>query len=101
MIHMELPPNDQMDVFDGFYLDWDSYYNNEPFYKGFRDQNCRELCVKAGFDPDKYIQFVIPSREGYGEEVFREATQHQEKVGQDTTGRLAAGVQWYVFGAWK
>lgn len=101
MIHMELPPNDQMDVFDGFYLDWDSYYNNEPFYKGFRDQNCQALCVEAGFDAANYIQFVIPSREGYGEEIFRAATQHQDKVGQDTTGRLAAGVQWYVFGAWK
>ena len=101
MIHMELPPNDQMNAFDGFYLDWDSYYNNEPFYKQFRDQNCWALCEEAGFDRDKYVQFVIPSREGYGEDVFRQAATREGEVDDETTGRLAAGIQWYAFGAWK
>ena len=101
MIHMELPPNDQMNAFDGFYLDWDSYYNNEPFYKNFRDQNCRALCEEAGFAPDNYLQFVVPSREGYGEEVFAAAANRDSEVDKETTGRLAEGIQWYAFGAWK
>ena len=47
------------------------------------------------------MQFVIPSREGYGEEVFQDAVTHQGDVDKDTVGRLAAGIQWYTFGAWK
>ena len=101
MVHMELPPNDQMNAYDGFYLDWDSFYNQEPFYKPFRDQNCQKLCIEAGFAEENYVQFVIPSREGYGEQVFQEAVGHQGDVDRDTVGRLAAGIQWYAFGAWK
>ena len=34
---MELPPNDALGAYEAFYLDWDCFYNNEPYYKGFRD----------------------------------------------------------------
>ena len=103
MLHMELPPNDQMDAFDGFYLDWDSYYNSEPFYKGYRDESPPELCWRAGFAQADYIQFVVPSIGIYGEEAVAEmiAAEEGEAVGQETTGRLAEGVMWFGFGAWK
>ena len=52
LLNMELPPNDRMAAYDQFYLDWDSYYNNEPFYKDFRDQDPRELMIAAGFPAD-------------------------------------------------
>ena len=35
LINMELPPNDVLGAYDAFYLDWDCFYNNEPFYKEF------------------------------------------------------------------
>lgn len=103
MLHMELPPNAQMGAFDGFYLDWDSYYNNEPYYKGFRDEVPKELCTRAGFDADDYFDFVVPSIGIYGEQAVAEAAQgdRAEAVGQQTTGRLAEGVMWFGFGAWK
>lgn len=103
MLHMELPPNDQMDAFDGFYLDWDSYYNNEPYYKGFRDELPRELCRAAGFAESDYLDFVVPSIGIYGEDAVKEAAlgDRSEAVGQKTTGRLAEGVMWFGFGAWK
>ena len=101
MLHMELPPNSQLSAYDAFYLDWDSYYNNEPFYKPFRDQRPEELCQLAGFSPDRYVQFVIPSIGWYGEETFAQALQAQAAVDSEKTGRLADGVQWYCFGAWK
>ena len=46
-------PNSATTPYDGFYLDWDSYYNNEPFYKPFRDQELLDrvneaLAVEAG-----------------------------------------------------
>ncbi len=102
MLHMELPPNSQMSAYDGFYLDWDCYYNNEPFYKAFRDQDPKALCEKAGFPSDNYIQFVVPSLGFYGQEQVDAAIEaHEGRVDSDKTGRLAAGVQWFGFGAWR
>ena len=103
VVHMELPPNGQMGAFDGFYLDWDSYYNNEPYYKGYRDEEPRALCEGAGFGADDFFEFVVPSVGIYGEEAVTEAAtgDRAEGVGQQTTGRLAEGVMWYGFGAFK
>ena len=101
MLHMELPPNSQLSPYEAFYLDWDSYYNNEPFYKPFRDQRPEVLCRKAGFAPENYVQFVIPSIGWYGEEAFEKSIETQAEVDSDKTGRLADGIQWYCFGAWK
>ena len=103
VVHMELPPNDQMSAFDGFYLDWDSYYNNEPYYKGFRDEIPRDLTTRAGFAQGDYFDFVVPSISIYGADAVRDAAigDKAEAVGQETTGRLADGVMWFGFGAWK
>ena len=103
MLHMELPPNSQVSAFDGFYLDWDSYYNEEPFYKGFRDQDPRALCTAAGFDEKDYLQFVVPSIGIYGREAIGAAIADESAniVDKETTGRLADGVRWFGFGAWK
>lgn len=101
MLHMELPPNSQLSPFDAFYLDWDSYYNNEPFYKPYRDLRPEQLCADAGFAPERYVQFVIPSVGWYGEQAFARALAAQTSVDSDKTGRLADGIQWYCFGAWR
>ena len=101
MLHMELPPNSQLSAYDAFYLDWDSSYNNEPFYKPFRDQQPAVLCKRAGFDPAKYVQFVMPSIGWYGEAALEEALARPQEVDSDKTGRLADGVRWYCFGSWK
>jgi len=102
LLNMELPPNSQMGAFEGFYLDWDCYYNKEPYYKGYRDEEPRGLCEAGGFATDKFLQFVVPSIGIYGEAAVRAAAQadHHE-VNRETTGRLAEGVQWFGFGAWK
>ena len=103
MLHMELPPNSQMSPFEGFYLDWDSCYNAEPFYKGFRDEDPRAACAEAGFAPDDYLQIVVPSIGIYGGEAIARqvASDDEAVVDSDTTGRLAEGVHWFGFGAWK
>lgn len=103
MLHMELPPNAEMSAFDGFYLDWDSWYNEEPYYKGYRDEKPPELCAAAGFAPVDYFQFVVPSIGIYGEQAIADmiASEAAEAVGQATTGRLAEGVMWFGFGAFK
>jgi len=102
LLNMELPPNSQMGPFEGFYLDWDSWYNAEPFYKGFRDEEPQALCRDAGFRDEDYLQFVAPSIGIYGEDAVKEAaTSDTVEVNKETTGRLAEGVQWFGFGAWK
>jgi ubiquinone/menaquinone biosynthesis C-methylase UbiE len=103
MLHMELPPNGQMSAFEAFYLDWDSFYNNEPYYKGFRDEEPETLCTGGGFAADDYFQFVVPSLGIYGDEAVTAAAtcDAAHAVGAETTGRLAEGVMWFGFGAWK
>lgn len=102
LLNMELPPNSQVAPFDGFYLDWDCYYNEEPFYKGFRDQDPRDLCRAGGFADEDYLQFVVPSIGIYGADaVATAAARGTGKLEDDTIGRLAEGVQWFGFGAWK
>jgi ubiquinone/menaquinone biosynthesis C-methylase UbiE len=100
MLHMELPPNKALSAYDGFYLDWDSWYNMEPFYKTFRDQDPAALLAEAGFAREGFFEHVVPSVNWYGEEVFAGAIGESTAVGKDT-GRLAEGVSWYCFGARK
>ena len=101
MLHMELPPNSQLSAYESFYLDWDSSYNNEPFYKPFRDLRPEELCRRAGFSSGKYVQFVVPSVGWFGEQALDAALDQTEAVDSDKTGRLADGIRWFCFGAWK
>ncbi len=61
MLHMELPPNGSLAPFDAFYLDWDSAYNNEPFYKPFRDLDPRSIVSEAGFRARDFVEFALPS----------------------------------------
>lgn len=100
MLHMELPPNQALTPYDGFYLDWDSWYNEEPFYKTFRDQDPRKLCVDAGFAAEKFQEIVVPSLTSHGNEAIQNAVNRDASIDKDT-GRLAAGISWYSFGAWK
>ena len=99
--NMELPPNNQMPAYESFYLDWDSFYNNEPYYKGFRDQDYRELVAHAGFGSDAFVQATLPRYTFVGEEAF--ARDINAPATFDTlTGRMdPKGTRWYGFGAWK
>lgn len=100
LLTMELPPNDQSAPYDSFYLDWDCYYNQEPFYKAFRDQNYRELVTNAGFAEDQYFDTVMPSHGMSAPGVFEEAVKSEVKF-NDKTGRLTDGICWFGFGAFK
>lgn len=100
MLHMELPPNDSLEPYDAFYLDWDAYYNNEPFYKTFRDQNFTDLREKAGFSKDKHLDFITPQYSLYSDEEYAAAITETKEFNENT-GRFAEGIQWFGFGAWK
>lgn len=101
LLNMELPPNGNLDAYDQFYLDWDSYYNNEPYYKTFRDQDNRELCQSAGFKPERFVDFVAPRYSYVGEEAFRQEVESDTGRFDDRTGTLNGDLRWYAFGSWK
>lgn len=98
MLHMELPPNGALAPFDAFYLDWDSYYNNEPHYKEFRDLDYQSLCVEAGFGAEDFFQSVMPRYTYVSEQDFSRAIGLDAKFDADT-GRLSDSIQWFGFGA--
>ena len=100
LINMELPPNAALSPYDAFYLDWDSYYNNEPFYKNFRDQDYRALCVGAGFEAASFFESVMPRYTYVDESAFAAAIGADAEFDEDT-GRLSDAIQWYGFGARK
>ncbi len=100
MLHMELPPNDSLSSYDAFYLDWDAYYNNEPFYKAFRDQDFTRLRLEAGFESDSLIEFITPQYTYMDPDEYAQAIEVKASF-DENTGRLAEGIQWYGFGAWK
>ncbi|MEM6682528.1 MAG: class I SAM-dependent methyltransferase [Pseudomonadota bacterium] len=102
LLHYELPPNSATSPYDGFYLDWDSFYNYEPYYKGFRDMDPLGLCTEAGFSKDQFFQTVVPSINWYGRDaVIESLAVDKAEAGDDNTGRFADGVKWFSFGAWK
>ena len=101
MIHYELPPNSIMSAYDGFYLDWDSYYNKEPFYKAFRDTDAKKEVLAAGFQEETFFTHVCPSLNLYGHEAVMHAVQSDQKNNNSQVGRFGDGVMWYFFGARK
>ena len=101
MLHMELPTNDMLEPYDSFYLDWDAYYNKEPFYKAFRDMNAKEVCTTAGFEKEKFFHYIIPSLGFFGEDAVVKSIDNQSGQADENTGRLSDGINWFCFGAWK
>jgi ubiquinone/menaquinone biosynthesis C-methylase UbiE len=97
---MELPPNRILPAYDQFYLDWDCYHNNEPFYRTYRDQDPAALLAEAGFATADMFDFTVPQYTYMEEAEFAQAVNHPPEVGADT-GRLSATVHWFGFGAWK
>jgi len=100
LLNMELPPNNRLAAYDQFYLDWDSYYNKEPWYKPFRDQDYVALCAGAGFAADRFLETVVPRY------TYTPAAEFAAEVARgarfdDRTGRLSEEIRWYGFGAWK
>lgn len=98
---MELPPMNAMPNYENFCMNWDTYYNNEPYYGTFRRQDYQQLLIDAGFSADQFVEATMPRYTFIGEEAFGEAIEDGNTF--DTlTGRMdPKGTRWYGFGAWK
>ena len=100
MVHMELPRTEEMDPFDAFYIDWDAYYNNEPFYQAFTSTNMKAAFVDAGFEADQYMEVMTPDilttpRKDF-DAVAKASDQKAERY-----GRLGESNHWTGWGDWK
>lgn len=98
---MELPPNAKMGPWESFYLDWDSFYNNEPFYKTFRDQDYRALVAGAGFGEEAFLEATLPRYSFVGEAAFAEDIGAPARFDSGTGRMDPKGTRWYGFGAFK
>jgi SAM-dependent methyltransferase len=96
MVHMELPPDSLTDPYYSFYLNWDSYYNNEPYYAAFRAVDLRKEVLRAGFKPPNYFQLRIPNHGTVSESDFTAVAR-----GEKDAPAHGNGASWFIFGATK
>ena len=92
MVHSETPPYKDMDEYDAFILDWDTYNNNEPFWGYTHELDLDTLVSEAGFDPSHNFEALAPS-------VFEAAQNKRTNVFQG--GDFGGGGIWYLWGCWK
>lgn len=92
VMHGETPPYKDMDEFDSFMLDWDTYNNNEPYWGRSHMIDVRQLAADTGFDPDKTFEVMAPS-------AFEAAKAIRTELFQG--GDFGGGGVWYVYGCWK
>ena len=100
MMHAELMPIKHLKDYDRFYMNWDAYYNNEPFYKTYTSLDPSELVLNAGFRKDSVFEIAIPDIDRSTKFEFNEVVSNPS-VKVKKTGRVGEGVKWYTFGAWK
>ena len=94
MIHAETPSYGKLaDPYDQFILDWDTYYNNEPYWGPLKDEDLRGITAAAGFKRENYFEQVQPSAVG-GEHARNRTRLFQ---GGDFGGAGA----WFLWGAAK
>ena len=92
MAHTETPPYKDMPLFDEFMMDWDTYYNNEPFWGGAHLIDPKQVAEEFGFDVDSVFEAMAPS-------AFEAGEKDQTKLLQ--CGDFAGAGVWYVFGMQK
>ncbi|MBM3513451.1 MAG: class I SAM-dependent methyltransferase [Alphaproteobacteria bacterium] len=101
MLHYELPPSTYMDPYSDFFLNWDSCYNKEPFYRAFRAADPMKECRDAGFARGDYVQFVVPSTHHFGADAPAAVLNQTAADTPTLLQKYLGGVRWFCFGAWR
>ena len=92
---MELPPHKACDPFLNFTFDWDTRYNNEPFYAKYRSQDPTELTVGAGFPRDATFEVTVPDITSFEMDKYPDFLRGEVEAPPHGRGG------WYIFGARK
>ena len=99
-LHMEIPRSKDLSPYGTFPLNWDTHYNNEPFMIGWMNTDVREVCERAGFSTDNYVQVAVPDITSVAEEDFDRAVKG-ELGASNGAAHWGEVVHWYIYGAWK
>lgn len=89
MLHAEVPQYHDMPPYEQFILDWDTRYNNEPFWGTVHDKDIEKVVTKAGFAKSKVIQHLQPM------------TSSETKTNKFEGGDFGGGGAWFIFGGQK
>ncbi|WP_252736263.1 class I SAM-dependent methyltransferase [Aestuariibacter sp. A3R04] len=92
-LHLEQPQYDGMDIYEQFIRDWDTYFNNEPFWGPMHDMDLAEQLSAAGFAAEDMFEVGIVSF--VDEKVFGKP---KAKNNGEDYGRAPV---WNAFGLWK
>ncbi|WP_246034189.1 class I SAM-dependent methyltransferase [Thalassotalea mangrovi] len=92
-LHLEQPQYQGMSIYEQFIRDWDTYFNNEPYWGPMHDADLNQVVVNAGFSADDLFQTGVVSL--VDEKIFgrREAGDSGEDYGRAPV--------WNAFGMWK
>jgi SAM-dependent methyltransferase len=92
-LHLEQPQYHGMGVYEQFIRDWDTYFNNEPFWGPMHELDLTAMLNKCGFDGDAMFETGVVSL--VDEKIFgkREAGDSGEDFGRAPV--------WNAFGLWK
>jgi ubiquinone/menaquinone biosynthesis C-methylase UbiE len=95
-------------VWDRFSRDWDSWYNNEPFWAKLHTLNVFELMEQAGFAREKLFDGTTEAdiEPGMYQPWASTLSRHKPELKSGSDAHAAKhhknkGEFWYLFGAWK
>ncbi|SEK81913.1 Ubiquinone/menaquinone biosynthesis C-methylase UbiE [Colwellia chukchiensis] len=92
-LHLEQPQYDGMGVYEQFIRDWDTYFNNEPFWGPMHDKDLKALFDECGFNSNDMFEVGVVS--SVDEKIF--GKRETDEPGEDY-GRAPV---WNAFGLWK
>lgn len=92
-LHLEQPQYQGMALYEQFIRDWDTYFNNEPYWGPMHDLDLTAMLTEAGFQADDLFEIGVVSK--VDETIFgkREAGDSGEDYGRAPV--------WNAFGLWK
>lgn len=94
-LHLEQPQYTNMDPFEAFMRDWDTYNNNEPFWTRMHEADLEALVTGSGFPPGAFFETQM---QAMTDRNLFPAPSGAEAGSQEDYGRTP---MWTAFGASK
>ena len=92
-------------LYDQFTRDWDSWYNNEPFWSKLHVMDVFDVMEQAGFKKEKLFDGGTEAdiEQGQFQPWSSTLSRHKPELkdGGDIKHNAYKGERWYLFGAWK
>ena len=90
-LHLEQPQYAGMDVYQQFIRDWDTYFNNEPYWGPMHELDLPKVFTECGFDSNDLFDVGVVSK--VDEKIFGKPKTDGEDYGRSPV--------WNALGLWK